>query len=487
MLKVNEFEHGIDTPATARRDNLIFDERANEHFVYHDIKELLTTAKGKKDFRNMLDVFFKYQKPRLKVLDAYSKGDNVTILSGTRRIEEDKADNRMRHNIGGYISDFVTSYVISKPVSISCEDENQLKLINEVINWENDTSTLDYELGYDTSRYGRAFEFHYRDKNNIDRIVVIDPKEMFVIRDVTTDKSIIAAVHVPIYNDMVNMTIYTDDSVLSYKPFGINNIRLSELPSKKHSYKDVPVVEWWNNRFRMGDFEAELSLIDAYDSAQSDTANYMTDLNDALLFISGDLKSAELNNPENVALMKEANFLLAESGMTTDGKQTNVDAKFLYKQYDVAGTEAYKDRILNDIHLLSKVPNINNMNFNSTSSGIALLYKMIGLEQSRMFKVSFYTKALRRRYELISNIHKAVNAPKIEADKLTFTFHANIPQDIWSEIKAYVDAGGFISQKTLADNTTFTDYEKESARLQNESATSDFERVLNEQGTSETL
>lgn len=487
MLKVNEFEHGIDTPSTARRDNLIFDERANEHFVYPDIKKLLTTANGKKDFRNMLDVFFKYQKPRLRTLDAYSKGNNETILSGERRIEQDKADNRMRHNLGGYISDFVTSYVISKPVSISGPSEEQLKLINDGINWENDTATLDYELGYDTSRYGRAFEYHYRDTNNIDRIVIIDPKEMFVIRDVTTDKSIIAAVHVPIYNDMVNMTVYTADKSYTYKPFGINNVRLSESGSKSNSYKDVPVVEWWNNRFRMGDFEAEISLIDAYDSAQSDTANYMNDLNDALLFISGDLKSAELNDPKNVALMKEANFLLAESGMTADGKQTNVDAKFLYKQYDVAGTEAYKDRILNDIHLLSKVPNINNLNFNSTSSGIALLYKMIGLEQSRMFKISFYTRALKRRYELISNIHKAVSAPAIEADKLTFTFHANIPQDIWAEIKAFIDAGGFISQKTLADNTTFTSYDVESKRLQNESATNDFERVADGQETSGTL
>ncbi len=35
------------------------------------------------------------------------------------------------------------------------------------------------------------------------------------------------------------------------------------------------------------------------------------------------------------------------------------------------------------------------------------------------------------RYELISNIHKAVNGPKIEADKLTFTFHPNPgPQDV---------------------------------------------------------
>ena len=60
--------------------------------------------------------------------------------------------------------------------------------------------------------------------------------------------------------------------------------------------------------------------------------------------------------------------------------------------------------------------------FNSTQSGIALLYKMIGLEQVRKDKETYFTKALRRRYELISNIHNAVNGPKIEANKLDLYF-----------------------------------------------------------------
>ena len=92
----------------------------------------------------------------------------------------------------------------------------------------------------------------------------------------------------------------------------------------------------------------------------------------------------------------------------------------------------------NDIHRFSRIPNLDDDRFNSTQSGIALLYKMIGLEQVRKDKETYFTKALRRRYELISNIHKAVNGPVIEANKLTFTFHPNIPQDVWTEIKAYI-------------------------------------------------
>lgn len=180
---------------------------------------------------------------------------------------------------------------------------------------------------------------------------------------------------------------------------------------------------------------------------------------------------------DNVAKMKDANTLLLQTGISATGQQTTADAGYIYKQYDVSGTEAYKNRLANDIHRFSRIPNLDDDRFNSTQSGIALLYKMIGLEQVRKDKETYFTKALRRRYELISNIHKAVNGPVIEANKLTFTFHPNIPQDVWTEIKAYIEAGGEVSQETLLNNASFTDYETEIDRIKKEEGASDFERV----------
>ena len=316
-------------------------------------------------------------------------------------------------------------------------------------------NALNSDLAFDASVYGRAFEYHFRDKDSIDRVVLISPLEMFVIRDLTVEQNIIAAVHLPIYVDKVNMTVYTKDKMISYKPFSIKSIRLSVEDTRKHEYNDVPVVEWWNNRFRTGDYESEISLIDAYDAGQSDTANYMSDLNDAMLLIKGDLEALGLS-ASDIAKMKDANTLLLQTGISANGQQTSADAGYIYKQYDVQGTEAYKNRLANDIHRFSRIPNLDDDRFNATSSGIALLYKMIGLEQVRKNKETYFTKALRRRYELISNIHKAINKPLIEADKLTFTFHPNIPQDVWNEIKAYIEAGGVVSQETLMNNASFT-------------------------------
>ncbi|HZK00771.1 MAG TPA: phage portal protein, partial [Tissierellaceae bacterium] len=334
------------------------------------------------------------------------------------------------------------------------DKDNDVTDIKE-IHADNDVDTLNYDLAYDASRYGRGFELHYRDEDNKDVIALVEPFEMFVIRIADVTKEIIGAVHCPIYNGRVHLSIYTDDNIIKYDPFKPEAINLLGEDKKPHQYGIVPVVEWWNNRYRLGDFESQISLIDAYDSAQSDTANYMSDLNDAMLVIEGDVQSTGLGMSD-FKTMKDANMLILESGMSADGKERKLSAGYIYKQYDVEGTEAYKQRLLKDYFKLCNVPNLDDEKF-LTQSGIALQYKLLGLRQIQTSKEGYFTKALRRRYKLIENIHKELNDTEIQANALTFTFHPNIPEDIWAEVEQFIKAGGDISQETLIELASFTD------------------------------
>ena len=464
------FERDTDFIDTEKRsDSLQFSDNANTHYVYHDMTELVDTEVGKKVLAKMISTFNSEQKHRLEILDGYSKGVNHTIFNGRKRLEKEKADHRVSHNWGGYISNYITGYLMSKPITIGTKavDDNEDEVLEPIfeVNDSNDIDSLNFELGFDASRYGRAFELHYRKEDGSDVVSIIDPKDIFVIRSSDVSKDIIGAVHVPIYNNLVYMTIYTATHIIKYKPNKQDSLGFVEESRKVNLYKDVPVVEWWNNRFRQGDFETEIPLIDAYDSAQSDTANYMSDLNDALLVIKGDFESAGIDGNDLIN-MKSANVLALESGTDVNGKQTTMDAGYIYKQYDVAGTEAYKTRLVNDIYKLSHVPNLDDDRFNANNSGIALQYKMIGLEQIKSIKESFYTKALRRRYELIGNIRQELSQTGITADDLTFTFHTNIPQDVWAEVEKYINANGEVSQATLMELASFIDSsENEKQRL----------------------
>lgn len=461
--KSYQFERDMDyTPIDDRFDSLEFDDESNTHFVFPSMEELLENPGKLKD---MINTFIGEQKERIQILDGYSKGQNYSILAGRRRLEKEKSDYRIRHNWGGYIANFITGYLLGNPVTVAGDiDMDEINAINK----ENDIDTLNFELAFDASRFGRAFELHYRGADSRDNIVLINPEEMFVIRDITVNKNIIGAVHCPVYDDKYYVTVYTDKEVISYEPTTETSLSFRIAKRRRHDYQDVPVVEWWNNRFRMGDFESELSTIDAYDAAQSDTANYMSDLNDAMLVINGDLNAAGIGVSE-AEQMKRANLLLLESGMDHTGKQTNLSAEYIYKQYDVSGVEAYKTRILKDIYKLTKIPNLDDEHFAGNQSGEALKHKLIGLEQIRVSKESFFTRALRRRYQLISNVHQSLNTAPIDVQAMTFTFHPNLPSDVWAEVAQYISAGGEVSQETLRELASFTDNDIESQRINKES------------------
>ena len=460
--KSYQFERDMDRDTVMNRhDSVEFQDGANDHFLADNMDDLLNTAEGHKRLRRMLSQFKGAQLDRIQILDDYSKGNNTDIKTGQRRVDKNKADNRIQHNFGGYISSFVTGYLLGNPITL---DEENLFDIHE----NNDINALNYDLGYDASRFGRAYELHYRDRDGRDNISIIDPSELFVIREASVQYPIIGAVHCPTYNGKMHITIYTDHYIYTYQPQAYENINFNSPDITRHEYGLVPVVEWWNNRFRTGDFEPVLSQINAYDNAQSDTANYMSDLNDATLVLSVD-DIDSIGGREGAEAMADANIFVLENGVTANGSSTQGKAEYIYKQYDVQGTEKYKDRLLNDIFKLANIPNLDDKNFSGQQSGIAIQYKLIGLRQIQVIKERYFTKALRRRYKLLANIHEELNDTPIHLEQLKFTFHPNLPQDIWEEVGNFIEAGGELSQATLRELASFTDEATEVERLNRES------------------
>lgn len=460
--KSYRFERDMDTSNLKKRyDFLQFDDEANEHIVYQDIQELIDKPS---ELAKLVNYFVTHQKVRLEILEDYSRGENYTILNGRKRLEEDKADYRIRHDLAGKASRFFTGYSVGKPITITDSEGADVFSVYDFNNY-NDIESLDRELVYDASRFGRAFELHYRDSENTNAVVLVDAKEMFTIRSADVKHEIIGAVHCPVYNNQMFVSLYTNNHIYKYQPTDTSSIALvKDGEGISHDYGMVPIVEWQNNRERFGDWEKAIPLIDAYDAAESDTANYMSDLNDALLVIKGDLEASGLT-PTDAEKMKRANMLVLESGMTVSGTQTSVDAGYIYKQYDVTGTEAYKTRLLRDFYSNIGLIDVQNDSSFSASSGIAIRYKLVDLEQVATFKKGFFIKALRRRFRILENINKALNNEVVSADDLVFTFHENLPTDIWAEIQSYINAGGEISQETLMENASFTDSVKEKKRL----------------------
>ena len=104
--------------------------------------------------------------------------------------------------------------------------------------------------------------------------------------------------------------------------------------------------------------------------------------------------------------MRKARFMNLEPPMDYEGKEGSVDAKYLYKQYDVNGTEAYKKRVVNDIHKFTNTPDMTDENFSGVQSGEAMKWKVFGLDQERVTFQNPYRRKSKPFRLLVVNFRK---------------------------------------------------------------------------------
>ncbi|MDW4411608.1 phage portal protein [Staphylococcus saprophyticus] len=394
------------------------------------------------------------QAPRLNMLEQYFLSDNTGILTGERRKDAEKADHRAVHNFAKYISQFIVGYLTGNPLTFSHDDEDTQKAIYE-LNDANDADAVNSDIALDLSIYGRAYEIVFRDENEQDRFLTLDPKNTFVIYNYDIDKKTVAGVRYYDTVDDENQTINHIDvyTATHLHSFVIRKGELSSVQDIEHHYNDVPIIEYLNNKFKQGDFENVLSLIDLYDAAQSDTANYMTDTNDAMLAVVGNVEM----DGEDAQKFKDANMIHVKPEMNANGSEGNADVKYIYKQYDVQGSEAYKTRLQNDIHKFTNTPDLTDEKFSGTQSGEAMKYKLFGLEQARAVKERLFKKGLAKRYKLLFNNLNILGTKTHDHSEMDIAFTPNLPKSMKDNVEVVNLLAGTISEKTRLGLLDFID------------------------------
>lgn len=418
-----------------------FSEEQNKVFLIKDFEAL--ERNGYEALRDFISEHDTTQNARLTRLRQTYLGYNHGINSREKR-DEELADYRATHDFAKYITDFITGYVAGNAVAYSHGDQSTNDELTEFNNM-NDIESHDFNMIEDCSIYGRAYELIYRNEDDEDRVIQVSPFNAFMIYDTSLEQNEVTGV--VYFNDrddegksFRNITLYAPEERVELLE---KDGEIREKNRSESYYNSVQLNEWVNTRFRTGDFEHVLDLFDLYDIAQSDTANYMTDLNDALLKIEGDVK-LDVNEAKK---MKQARMILVKPRVDAQGKTGNVNADYIYKKYDVQGSEAYKDRIKQDIHMLTYTPNLSDDNFSGVQSGESMKYKMTSLEQVRAKKERHFKKALKKRYRLLGTILNIQNRDNaLEDIKIDFT--PNVPQ-VRSELVALFNSlGGTLSERT---------------------------------------
>ena len=302
--------------------------------------------------------------PTLVKLKDYYDG-NHDILK--REYEDYKPDARLVNNHASYICDISSAYFMGNPVTYSGGEEKEVEVVDAILRY-NDEADINAQHALNMSIYGVSYEVHYIDKESMvdERFCVVSPQEMFIIYDYSLDPTPLAG---------IRYYTLTDNTTLYVEVYGVRDVSIYKgtidglelIDSTEHYFGDVPVVEFLNNEDKHGDFVKVISLIDAYNAMESDTLNDFTYFADAYLFLSG----AEIDTESAIA-MRENRIINIEDG--------NAKAEFLVKNINSEALEAFKNRIVNDIHKLSYIPNLTDESFAGNLSGVAIRYIIRALE-----------------------------------------------------------------------------------------------------------
>lgn len=394
-----------------------------------------------------LKTFLQVELLRLQKLEDYYVGKH-DILKKQDRVPG-KKDTKLVNNYCEYIASISTAYFLGEPIGYACENENtDYEKLSEYLATEEEQQE-NFEHAQNCSIFGKSYELWYVDLDQSIKNVVLDPRDVFILRDNSIQKKMIAAVRWDMQKNAEDKSIYTlevydEKSVTRYEW----EAEGKELPtvveeSKLHGFNQVPIIEFSNNKRQRGDFEGVITLIDGYNEVTSTSVDDMKDFTDAILV----LKNLSGTDEETMRNVKR------DKVMKTDG---DGGAEWLVKVVNDTYAQNNKNRLNQDIHKFSLIPDMQDKEFSGNSSGVALGYKLLALEQLTAQKEMYFKKALNQRLQLMIDFYNLNLEPK----QIQKVFTRNTPKNLVEIADVVTKLSGIVSQETLLSNIPFVEEAK---------------------------
>lgn len=404
--------------------------------------------------------------PRLnKLAEAYEGKGAITKRTRATGLP----NNKLVHAYPRYIVTMASGYLVGEPVKYTDDAQKEAIEALEVAHKGSNVDSVDAELAANASAYGRGVCICYADEQGRPKAATLDPREAFVVYDDTVEHRPLFGVHWMDKHDEsgkkigVTVHVHTDTEDQLYE--GKDVAKLAAVPEmvKAHSFGGVPMVEFWNNAQETGDFEPVLSLIEAYDVLESDRVNDKQQFTDAVLLLTGctlgneeEDECAETEDGEEAPAKDTrtaAQRLLEEKTLSLPDE--NAKAEWLIKKGDESGAETLRNALKSEIHKMSMIPDLTDEHFAANASGVAMRYKLIGLEQLTKIKERWFREGLRSRLRLFANFLAVLARGTLDPESVTITFTRSLPVNE-TEIAAMVaQLSGIAPQKTLLAQLPF--------------------------------
>ena len=378
--------------------------------------------------------------PKLQKYKNYYDGKQAIL--GKSYKDASKPCSRTVTNYARNIVDSYCGY-LATPEHISYRSEGDIEEIMNVLRY-NDYQAQDSDFLLDMLIYGTAAELMFIDGDGKTRFRLINPLSCFGVYDDSLTGDLMYFVRM--YkasewddSDLYKVDVYSEYDVKHYTMAG-NNGQLTFIEAEPHFFNQCPA-----NIAVMPDeksiFDCIIGLQDAANELLSSEIDDFSAFCDAYLVLTG----GELDS-DDAATMKENRMLMLPEGAT---------AAWLTKNANDAQVENMLNRIHNSIYRIAQCPDFSSESFvGGVSSGIAIQYRLTGMETKAGKIEAIMKKALQRRIEIICGIASLKLGEEVFRD-IDIDFKRNIPVDVNSTIQLINALKGTVSDATLLSQLDF--------------------------------
>lgn len=363
-----------------------------------------------------------------------------------------RPNNLLRAPFPRYITEVHTGYFLGIPPALAYGEaaagERYAALSRDL-----DLPHLYFDLGRDLSICGAGFALVWAERSGV-RVCRCDPCDCFAIRSGEAGSPLLAAVRLLAGGKgETRGVLYTAERLI---PFVWDGTGVTLGTAEENLLHTIPLLPFYNNCQGVGDFEMVTGLVDAYNVLLSGALDDMQSVANAFLALYGmqGTTQKDIDNANRTRILS-----LSEGGR----------AEFVVKTLNHEALGQLETNLRRSILQLSMTPDLCDEHFAGNSSGVALQYKLWGIEQVRAAKERTFTDGLRGLLAVLTAGEQLMGR-NIDLTGGMATFYKNLPQDNSALAETLLSLSPVLSAQTILENLPWvTDVQEELRRKAAES------------------
>lgn len=408
-------------------------------------QEIICTAALTEDalFAAVSEFFRRIRPERERLWDYYQGRQPVPKGDAVRG----RPNNRLHAPFPRYITEVHTGYFLGLPPTFAFprpEATHSFAALSAALHLPH----LLFDIGRDLSICGAGFALVWLEQSGL-HACRCDPLSCFAIRSGEAGAPLIGSVR--LFQESAGVTrgiLYQADTLRQFT-YDAAGVRFDA--TEPNLLRALPLIPFTNGNDGSGDFEQVTALVDAYNLLLSGAMDDMQSVANAFLALYG----MQGTTQSDIDAANRSRVLsLSEGGR----------AEFVVKNLNHEALAQLEANLRRGILQLSMTPDLSDEGFAGNASGVALQYKLWGIEQVRAAKERSFAAALQTLLAVLAAGTALLGAPA-DFSGAQITFYKNLPENHAETVSALLSLSDILSRKTILEQLPWvTDAEEELAR-----------------------